>query len=208
MLSNEFFDMEVQPVAAKTKAKTANRAFAREITQWAFKEIGVVKVVAVRHRLANATDAPANPHVYRIKNDISFEIELSEWAAGRWIPFEVPADDSLQLEFTMLDPYYRLPLLPLSSTAESRTYAASFRAPDQHGIFAFRVNYKRPFVTYVDEKHTVTVRHFAHDEYTRSWAISAAWVWIAGIAVNIAGWMVFCALWLYSAPPPAAKKTQ
>lgn len=70
MLSNEFFDMEVQPVAAKTKAKTANRAFAREITQWAFKEIGVVKVVAVRHRLANATDAPANPHVYRIKNDI------------------------------------------------------------------------------------------------------------------------------------------
>ena len=70
MLSNEFFDMEVQPAAAKTKTKTANRAFAREITQWAFKEIGVVKVLAVRHRLANATDAPVNPLVYRIKNDI------------------------------------------------------------------------------------------------------------------------------------------
>lgn len=113
----------------------------------------------------------------------------------------MPADDILQLEFTMLDPYYRLPLIPITTTAETRVFSTTFKAPDQHGIFAFRVNYKRPFVTYVDEKYTVTLRHFAHDEYTRSWDISGAWVWITGIAVTIAAWTVFCGLWLYSAPP-------
>ena len=119
----------------------------------------------------------------------------------------MPAEDALQLEFTMLDPYYRLPLKRIATTAETSVYETSFKAPDQHGIFAFRVNYKRPFVTYVDEKYTVTLRHFAHDEYTRSWDISGAWVWIAGISVTVAGWIVFCGLWLYSAPPKTETAT-
>ncbi|KAA8902588.1 Dolichyl-diphosphooligosaccharide--protein glycosyltransferase subunit WBP1 [Sphaerosporella brunnea] len=208
MFSNEFFDMEVQAPNGQA-TKTANQEFAKEITQWAFQESGVVKVIAVRHYLSNQTDAPINPNVYRVKNDITYEIELSEWATDKWIPFTVPPNDSLQLEYTMLDPYYRLPLLPSTITEDSTVYSTSFKAPDQHGIFAFRVNYKRPFVTYVDEKYTVTLRHFAHDEYTRSWDISAAWVWIAGIAVTIAGWVVFCMLWLYSAPTETSvKKTQ
>jgi oligosaccharyltransferase complex subunit beta len=141
----------------------------------------------------------------------TYEIELAEYDVDHWVPFKVPSSDSLQLEFTMLDPYYRVTLLPASFSANSTTYITSFRIPDQHGVFAFRVNYKRPFVTFIDEKYSVTVRHFAHDEYTRSWDISGAWVWIAGIAVTIAGWVGFCALWLWSAPAVAkkgAKKTQ
>ncbi|KAF8545490.1 Dolichyl-diphosphooligosaccharide--protein glycosyltransferase subunit WBP1 [Trichophaea hybrida] len=209
MFSDEFFDLEVKPTNGK-KTKTANQAFAKEITQWTFNEIGVVKVKAVRHYLTNETDAKINPSVYRIKNDITFEIELSEWANDHWIPFVVPTEDSLQLEFTMLDPYYRLPLLPTTTTDESQVYTTSFKAPDQHGIFAFKVNYKRRFISYIGEKYTITLRHFAHNEYTRSWAISGAWVWIAGIWVTIGGFLWFCALWLYSAPPrkESMKKTQ
>jgi oligosaccharyltransferase complex subunit beta len=139
----------------------------------------------------------------------TYEIELSEWAGDKWVPFTVPENDSLQLEYTMLDPYYRLSLTPTTVTAETTVYATSFKAPDQHGIFAFKVNYKRPFVSYIEEKHSVTLRHYAHNEYTRSWDISAAWVWIAGIAVTIGAWIVFCALWLYSAPTETSvKKTQ
>lgn len=106
----------------------------------------------------------------------------------------------------MLDPYYRLPLLPSSFSHNSTTFTTSFKVPDQHGVFAFRVNYKRPFITNVDEKYTVTVRHFAHDEYTRSWDISGAWVWMAGIAVTVAGWIAFCAVWLWSAPVAGKSK--
>jgi oligosaccharyltransferase complex subunit beta len=109
----------------------------------------------------------------------------------------------------MLDPYYRLNLTPVRTTETSTIFGVSFRIPDQHGIFAFKVNYKRPFITYIDEKHSVTVRHFAHDEYTRSWDITGAWVWIAGIAVTVLGWTGFCALFLYSAPTEkTVKKTQ
>jgi oligosaccharyltransferase complex subunit beta len=71
MFSNEFFDLKVKAANGK-KTATANRAFAKEITQWTFKEVGVVKVVAIRHRLANETDAQINPQIYRIKNDIVY----------------------------------------------------------------------------------------------------------------------------------------
>lgn len=103
----------------------------------------------------------------------------------------------------MLSPFHRLTLTPLPPSPthpNSTIFSADFRLPDQHGIFNFRVNYKRAFLTSLDEKREVTVRHFAHDEWPRSWRISGAWTWIAGIWVTVAGWLVFVALWLYSAP--------
>ena len=100
----------------------------------------------------------------------------------------------------MLSPYHRIDLHPVSQTTNSTIFSASLRLPDQHGIFSFRVNYKRPFLTNIDVKREVTVRHFAHDEWPRSWEISAGWVWIAGIWVTIIGWVAFVGVWLYSEP--------
>jgi len=111
----------------------------------------------------------------------------------------------------MLSPFHRLNLEPVGTTATSTIYSTTFTLPDQHGIFNFRVNYKRPFLTNVDEKHQVTVRHFAHDEWPRSWAISGAWTWIAGIWVTVAGWLAFVVVWLFSEPvrgKGGVKKTQ
>jgi oligosaccharyltransferase complex subunit beta len=102
----------------------------------------------------------------------------------------------------MLSPFHRLPLKVASTTKTSTTYTTSFKLPDQHGIFNFKVNYKRPFFSNVEEKNTVTVRHFAHDEWPRSWVISGAWPWIAGIGVTVTGWVAFVALWLWSKPVP------
>ena len=100
----------------------------------------------------------------------------------------------------MLSPFHRLPLTPVSQTPNSTLYSTTFTLPDQHGIFAFKVNYKRPFITNVEVKREVTVRHFAHDEWPRSWMISGAWPWIAGIWVTVAGWIAFVAIWLWSEP--------
>ena len=100
----------------------------------------------------------------------------------------------------MLSPFHRLNLSPVSSTPNSTIFSATFTCPDQHGIFAFKVNYKRPFFTNLEVKEQVTVRHFAHDEYPRSWKISGGWVWIAGIWVTVGGWLTFVALWLWSEP--------
>ncbi|RKF73214.1 Dolichyl-diphosphooligosaccharide--protein glycosyltransferase subunit wbp1 [Golovinomyces cichoracearum] len=104
-------------------------------------------------------------------------------------------------------------LLKIVSTNENSTlFSTSFRLPDQHGIFNFMVNYKRPFLSNIEEKNTVTVRHFAHNEWPRSWLITGAWPWMAGIGVTVSGWIAFIALWLWSKPQtarnPSQKKSQ
>ncbi|KAH7115837.1 Dolichyl-diphosphooligosaccharide--protein glycosyltransferase subunit WBP1 [Dendryphion nanum] len=198
--------------------KTANRDFAEKLSGWAFKETGVLKVGKIVHyqdegkskKLNNSLAIPENnPKIYRVKSDVSFQIELSEYSKTHLIPFTPAASDVLQLEFSMLSPFHRLNLTPLSQTANSTIFGVSFKTPDQHGIFNFRVNYRRPFLTNLEEKRQVTVRHFAHDEWPRSWQISGAWVWIGGIWITVAGWVAFVAVWLYSAPSEKSfKKTQ
>ncbi|KAL8702328.1 MAG: hypothetical protein Q9224_000030 [Gallowayella concinna] len=209
-LQDAWFDRAVQVPAGKA-VKTSNRAFAKHLTAWTFMETGVLKVGKVEHHLTTVSESKSsndsvaqlgslNPKIYRIKNDVTFNIELSEYSLDHLSPFTVPPSDKLQLEFTMLSPFHRLDLQPILTTLNTTIFSTTFRLPDQHGIFAFRVNYKRPFLTNVDVKREVTVRHFAHDEWPRSWMISAGWVWIAGIWVTVIGWVAFVALWLWSEP--------
>lgn len=129
-----------------------------------------------------------------------FSIELSEYEIDHLAPYTPPAGDAVQLEFTMLSPFHRLTLEPTGQTANSTIFSTTFKLPDQHGIFNFIVNYKRPFLTNVYEKRTVTVRHFAHNEWPRSFVITGAYPWIGGISVTVVGWLAFVALWLWSKP--------
>ncbi|KAJ5947696.1 hypothetical protein N7466_000711 [Penicillium verhagenii] len=210
-LEDQWFSGSVKAPNGK-KVPTVNREFAKQLTGWAFKETGVLKVGKIEHHLATDGEVAAenlNPKIYRVKNETVFSIEVSEYSYDKWVPFEVPAEDELQLEFTMLSPFHRLALKPISRTETSAVYSTDFTIPDQHGIFSFRVNYKRPFLTSIEEKHEVTVRHFAHDEYPRSWAITGGWVWIAGLWSVIGGFLAFVVVWLYSAPAAnKVKKTQ
>ncbi|EWC44541.1 hypothetical protein DRE_06713 [Drechslerella stenobrocha 248] len=194
--------------AVKDKPASANRAFAKDVTAWTFKETGVVRVDTIEHWGEELGPAVVNGEVYRIKSDVTFSIALSEYSYDHFTPYTVPETDALQLEFTMLDPYYRIPLLPattpLSTHKNSTVYTATFRTPDQHGVFTFTVNYKRPFVSNLLEKQAVTVRHFAHNEWTRSWGISGSWPWIGGVWVVVVGWIAFVGVWLWSKPVAGA----
>ncbi|KAF1958036.1 Dolichyl-diphosphooligosaccharide-protein glycosyltransferase 48kDa subunit [Byssothecium circinans] len=216
MLQNGWF---LQDAKLKGKTiKTANRDFAQKITAWTFQETGVLKVGKLLHyqnegqnkKLNTSTAIPENnPTIYRIKEDVAFQIEISEYKNDHLVPFFPASDDNVQLEFSMLSPFHRLNLTPISQTANSTIFGVSFKTPDQHGIFNFRINYRRPFLTNIDEKRQVTVRHFAHDEWPRSWQINGAWPWISGIWVTVGGFVAFVALWLYSAPTEkTVKKTQ
>lgn len=100
----------------------------------------------------------------------------------------------------MLSPFQRLSLKPKVQTTNSTIFTTNFTIPDQHGIFSFRVTYERPFFSNIQEKQEVTIRHFAHDEYTRSFDISGAWPWIGGLWSVIVGFLAFVVVWLYSAP--------
>lgn len=216
-LEDKWFSASVQvPGEGKTTSKTSNRAFAQKLSAWTFKEAGVLRSGAVTHFLNEGSQKDAaskntdltkagielNPGIYRIKNDVHYSIEVSEWVGDHWAPFTPAAGDSVQLEFSMLSPFHRLNLLPSvsASTPNATVFTHSFKLPDQHGIFNFYVDYRRPFLTNIEEKRTVTVRHFAHDEWPRSFVISGAYPWIGGIWVTIAGWVGFVAMWLYSKP--------
>ncbi|KAI1504941.1 dolichyl-diphosphooligosaccharide-protein glycosyltransferase 48kD subunit [Biscogniauxia marginata] len=206
MLSDKWFDAKVKKLGDEEAVATLNQAFAKEVSGWTFKETGVLRVNWVEHHLnEEGMSNASNPKIYRIKNNVTYSISLSEYSWDEWRSFEVPTSDALQLEFSMLSPFHRLPLTPQISSESSTTYSVSFTLPDQHGIFNFKVNYKRPFLSNVEEKHTVSVRHFAHDEWPRSFVISGAWPWMAGIGATVTGWLAFCAIWLYSAPTATAE---
>ncbi|KXJ94186.1 Dolichyl-diphosphooligosaccharide-protein glycosyltransferase 48kDa subunit [Microdochium bolleyi] len=212
-LTDKWFDAKVKKVGEKSSVKTLNQEFAKAVSGWVFNEIGVLRVNSIEHHLNEAGASNiSNPKIYRIKNDVTYSIDISEFSWGKWLPFTLPESDELQLEFSMLSAFHRLNLAVSDSDEDSTTYSASFKLPDQHGIFNFLVNYKRPFYSNIEEKNTVSVRHFAHDEWTRSFAISGAWPWLAGILATSTGWLAFCAIWLYSKPVSAAaqgtKKTQ
>ncbi|PFH62825.1 hypothetical protein XA68_11606 [Ophiocordyceps unilateralis] len=198
MLQDKWMEAKVAHVDRKP-AKVENREFAKRLTGWAFQEIGVLRVNSIEHHLKGSKEM--NPAIYRIKNDVTFSISMSEYSWDKWVPFKVPKDDYVQMEFSMLSPFVRLNLRKTKTTETATIFSREFMLPDQHGIFNFRVNYKRDLLTYVDEKRTVSVRHIAHDEWPRSFDIVAAWPWLSGLWATIMAWVMFCALWLYSAPP-------
>lgn len=233
LLQNQWFAENVK-LAGKS-IKTANREFAGKLSAWTFKETGVLKVGKIVHyqdegkskKMNTSLAIPENnPGIYRVKSDVvspplphpnplrltstqHFQVEISEYTNDHLSPFTPSRTDNIQLEFSMLSPFQRLNLAPVAQTANSTVFGVAFRTPDQHGIFNFRINYRRPFLTNIDEKRQVTVRHFAHDEWPRSWQISGAWVWIGGVWVTVAGWLAFVAVWLYSKPTErSVKKTQ
>lgn len=217
LLTNDWLNSQVQSAAGKLE--TSNEQFLKDLVNWTFQRTGVLKVLAVRHWSNQLTETLAtqgnatqmivggqkNPSIYRINQDVVFEIDVAEYDTDHWIPLQVDEDDELQLEFSMLSPFYRVPLQPVKPGAadsatglyNGTTFRAEFRTPDQHGIFNFRVNYKRPFFSNLDVKERVTVRHMAHDEWPRSWEIRGSWVWIFGIGTVITGWTGFISMWMY-----------
>lgn len=71
LLEDAWFEKKVRRSEGK-EIKTANRAFAKDVTGWTFNEIGVLKVERITHFLneggvkSNVTD----PKIYRVKNDV------------------------------------------------------------------------------------------------------------------------------------------
>jgi oligosaccharyltransferase complex subunit beta len=78
-LEDKWFDSSVQIPSGK-KVKTVNRDFAKQVSQWAFKETGVLKIQSTQHYLTEHTEQARNnsidqvknlnPKIYRVKNDV------------------------------------------------------------------------------------------------------------------------------------------
>lgn len=191
LFSNAYFDAKVTRASdGKSFGKSSNAAFARDITQWTFQERGVLRHANINHHLSNELHGR---DLYRIKDNLTYTIDISKWNGERWAPFE---SDDVQLEFTMLDPHVRTTLDPIISSTDAATFATTFKIPDRHGVFTLRVNYKRPGLSYIETRTLVNIRPYNHNEYPRF--ITAAYPYYTGAASTIVTFVLFTAVYLFN----------
>eukprot|EP00386_Alphamonas_edax_P000854 GDKI01002615.1.p1 GENE.GDKI01002615.1~~GDKI01002615.1.p1 ORF type:complete len:466 (-),score=177.24 GDKI01002615.1:347-1744(-) len=145
---------------AAGKVSRFTMKFASEIAAWAFKRRGVLRATNVRHRKVGESAAP---YMYRIKDELTFEVDIEEFKYGKWVPYE---RSDVQLEFTMLDPYVRRFLTPPTKEGSS-TFSTTFKTPDQYGIFKFVIDYRRLGYTTLHLEEQAPLRNYKHSDYER-----------------------------------------
>lgn len=183
--SDEFFTSPVQNVReGKRYEKSGNEALANDLSQWVFKENGVLRVGTVAHHRVGETNAPV---AYTIGDDVVYTITIEKLQDGKWFPFDA---NDVQLEFVRIDPFVRTTLTPKNGKYESR-----FKIPDVYGVYQFKVNYKRIGYTYLYSATQVSVRPLQHTQYERF--ISSAYPYYAGAFSMMFGVFVFSFIFLH-----------
>ena len=137
----------------------------------------------------------------------TYEIVLSSFEDDRWTAPGTIHD--LQLEVTMLDPHLRILLKPSTAFAyrstTERTYSATFRLPDRHGVFTLLVDHKRQGGSWLENRMQISVTPLRHDEYERFF--TGAMPYYVTAASMVVSWLLFSALWLSLKETDTAEKS-
>jgi oligosaccharyltransferase complex subunit beta len=89
------------------------------MVEWNLQERGVIRVDNVRHNKVGEKWDGVNPENYKRQVDIEYFIDVYLKQNGQWVPY-VASD--LQFQFTMLDPYYQVPLVQVDKNKPTYTY--------------------------------------------------------------------------------------
>lgn len=154
--SNNFFESSVQKSGGKKFDKSGNEDFCVSLSQWVFKEKGVIRVESVMHHKVGEKSAPA---AYTIKENMVYTINIQEISNGKWVPFQ-GAD--VQFEFIRLDPFVRKTL-----AKKGQNFELQFQIPDVYGVFKCVVDYNRIGYTHLFSSTQVSVHPMLHTEYER-----------------------------------------
>ncbi|KAG8224222.1 hypothetical protein J437_LFUL002678 [Ladona fulva] len=149
-------DQSIKEGGEKHK-KSGNQQVVTALSQWVFKEHGVLRVKKVSHHRAGETTAPS---AYTIMDDLVYTIEVEILDNGKWVPFEA---DDIQLEFVRIDPFVRTRLIK----KQGGKYEARFKIPDVYGVYQLKVDYNRVGYTHLFSTTQVSVRPLQHTEYER-----------------------------------------
>jgi len=174
------------------KSNDVNRKYVNNILKWNFGETGILKVERIFHHKAG--DDSYQPSEYKIKDDIVYTVEISTWDSktNKWVPY---VTDDLYLEFVMLDPYIRM---PLKYNQARKQYTAEFKIPDKHGVFQFKVTYRKPGFSFLEAATKIPVRPFKHNEYERY--LFEAFPYYISVFGTLVGFYVFLVYFLYDSP--------
>ena len=188
LFSNEFLDAVLSPSTGEgsvKKSHSGNKKFVTELAAWNFGERSVLRASEIKHHRQGEEVAPA---IYTIKENITVSITIEEYSGGKWIPF---AAEGLQLEFIMLDPYYRIDVPHVSNGLHSVT----FTAPDVYGVFTFEIDYKKFGYSHLLVSQIHPGRPYKHNEYERF--LEAAYPYYAGAFSMLIGVILLGLLVIY-----------
>ncbi|KAJ3321511.1 hypothetical protein HDU76_014080 [Blyttiomyces sp. JEL0837] len=168
----------------------ANFNFAVEISKWVFQEKGVLKI----HRTFHHRETEMKQHgAYRIKDDLVYEIEISEYHDNAWHPYKC---NDLQFEAIMLDPYIRQNFTQVANPSKEKAkFEAHFKLPDVYGVFTFKVDHKRLGYSFLEASETVAIHPFRHNEYPRF--LTAAYPYYVNTFSMIASFFVLSLVVLF-----------
>lgn len=156
--SDEAFTKPIQKAQSGQRyEKSGNEAVAKAITQWVFKENGVIRVSSVHHHKVGET---LPPQAYTVKDDIVYSIDVEKLSGDKWVPYET---NDLQVEFVRIDPFVRMTMKPIGKGH----YEARFKIPDVYGVYQFKVDYTRMGLTHLYNTTQVSVRPLQHTQYER-----------------------------------------
>uniref|UniRef100_A0A5S6Q6K1 Dolichyl-diphosphooligosaccharide--protein glycosyltransferase 48 kDa subunit n=1 Tax=Trichuris muris TaxID=70415 RepID=A0A5S6Q6K1_TRIMR len=186
LFSNELMNTAVSSADGKHRHPTSgNKEFAVALSQWVFKEKGVLRVKSVKHHKVGEREAPA---AYTIMDMLQFTIEIEERRNGKWIPYVA---NDVQLEFVRIDPFIRTTL----KGGKDGVYTTTFQVPDVYGVFKLMVDYHRIGWTHLYNVTQVSVRPFEHTQYERF--IRSAYPYYASAFSMMLSVLLFSCIFLY-----------
>ncbi|CAF0983834.1 unnamed protein product [Adineta steineri] len=193
--SNEFFVKSVQTNDGKKPTQSGNQELAVALSDWLFKQRGVLRARNIHHYLK---EDKSTPRFYTVKEDIVFNVQFDELVYGKWMPFN---GTDVQLEFVRIDPFVRTTLKNKGGQLE-----AQFRAPDTYGVFKFVIDYNRVGYTHLYSATQVSVHPLLHTQYERF--IASAYPYYISSFSMMAGAFLLSFIVLYHRDDVPKKKTE
>lgn len=191
MFSDEFLLAQVTPSSGgQMRDRSGNEQLVAALTDWLFKQKGVIRVKSVNHNLVGQKSPP---HAYTITDMAEFSIEIEELRDGRWVPFEA---SDVQMEFVRIDPFVRATL----KANKNGLYSVRFKVPDVYGVYKFVVDYNRLGLTYLYSVTQVSVRPFEHTQFERF--IRSAFPYYASAFSMMIGVVLFSCVFLHFKDAP------
>jgi len=183
--SDEFFMSSVQKANGGQKhGLSGNQQVALSLSEWVFKEKGVLRVGAVKHNIVGESGPPG---AYTIMDEVEYSIVIEELVQGTWQVFN---GNDVQLEFVRIDPFVRLPL-----KKKDAVFYTKFMLPDVYGVYQFRVDYNRVGYTHLYSSTQVSSKPLLHTQYERF--IPSAFPYYTSAFSMMAGVMVFSLFFLH-----------
>ncbi len=192
LFSNEFFASSVEKAlpGSKKYPKSGNHAFVTAVSDWVFKEKGILRIGEVKHHLQGETESPV---AYTVMENVYYYIEIDELVGGEWTPYMA---SDVQLEFFRIDPFVRT---FLNKTANGNAFYAEFVLPDVYGVFQFKVEYDRLGYTRLFSTTQVSVRPLQHTQYERF--IGSAYPYYLSAFSMMIGVVLFSFVYLHFRDP-------